>query len=736
MIDKIIKVAGLFLLFILDFSVVQSQTIEKSNNNLLVKSDYYQLSFNLISGTIDYLFPNGTFLKNTKVFFSDINSGEYSTEDFSKHRYLIEENKDAIGESTIISFIHEEESKPLRLIQYITVYKNQPYILSSVIAESKNDSVGLESNNISPLTTNASGDIFVSGTKPRMLDVPFDNDNWVKYLTVDLNSMDSKGEGYELTSLYDYEKMNGIVIGNLSHNFWKTGIKYSSAKIGGINSFAIYGGASTKDNPLLPKEFGGYDGTHDVVAHGTMQGRKIFSPLIFICYDDYINNAYNLYGQLNAKISGYLSWNKTAPFYWNSFGVENVLGHKGIIMPKGVTKVSDFIYSRENINKYADPILSIDSYDQSIYTTDVLKSIGKYGEKRNQQMGFYFIPFAVWTWKNSIETGKLQHTDEYIRSVTLKDSSGCTIVYKDGDFGAFPLDPTHPATRERIIAELQKAKAINARLLKIDFLSAGAMESSVRYNKNIRSGLEGYNYGMNMLKHLIDSILGEDIFITHAISPMFPHQYAHARFLSTDIYSHVRNDKKDFPSYGSTASSMISSSHLGWVHGTLLPYTNMDVIVMKNFQNNPDISEKDLKIRLYTMITMGSVFGDGTDFRDEEAKRRAKKYLDNENVCKFFSDPKAFLPLKVSDGLTEDQQLSFYLPEDTIIISAFNFSDKEKYRSTFNRNRIGLKNKKYIIKDFLTNNVLSEWKQDEEEFTVEVNLEDAALLKLYPVNDI
>ena len=136
------------------------------------------------------------------------------------------------------------------------------------------------------------------------------------------------------------------------------------------------------------------------------------------------------------------------------------------------------------------------------------------------------------------------------------------------------------------------------------------------------------------------------------------------------------------------------------------------------------------------MITMGSVFCDGTDFRDEEAKRRAKKYLDNENVCKFFSDPKAFLPLKVSDGLTEDQQLSFYLPEDTIIISAFNFSDKEKYRSTFNRNRIGLKNKKYIIKDFLTNNVLSEWKQDEEEFTVEVNLEDAALLKLYPVNDI
>ncbi|MCH5685311.1 hypothetical protein LWM68_14280 [Niabella sp. W65] len=114
--------------------------------------------------------------------------------------------------------------------------------------------------------------------------------------------------------------------------------------------------------------------------------------------------------------------------------------------------------------------------------------------------------------------------------MTLKDNHGKTIVYKDGEFGAFPLDPTHPATRQRIIVELEKAKAIGARFLKIDFLTAGALESATRYDKNVRSGLQAYNIGMSILKQLIDSILGPDIFITQAISPTFPSQYTHIRF--------------------------------------------------------------------------------------------------------------------------------------------------------------------------------------------------------------
>jgi len=348
-------------------------------------------------------------------------------------------------------------------------------------------------------------------------------------------------------------------------------------------------------------------------------------------------------------------------------------------------------------------------------------------------MGFYFIPFAIWTWKSSIDNNKLQHTDEYIRDVSLKDNNGKTIIYKDGDFGAYPLDPTHPATRQRIIAELQKAKAIDAKFLKIDFLSAGALESSVRYNKNIGSGLQGYHYGMKMLKHLVDSILGTDIFITQAISPTFPSQYTHARFLSTDIYSHFRDDLPGFPHHGSTATSMVTNSHLGWMQGTILPYSNLDVLVMKNFQKNSDLSERDIKVRLFSLMTLGSILGDGSDFRNPLAAERSKKYLDNKNVCDYFTTPVAFVPIKISDGLTQDQQLSFYLPGDTVLLSSFNFDLNRVYDQPLNREQLKLKkNISYLIKDFLTDKVVGKIDAAQTSFSWATEKADARMVKIIP----
>lgn len=569
----------------------------------------------------------------------------------------------------------------------------------------------IQSNYFSPLAILPESDAngFVSGSEPRFMDMPYDNDNWTKLLTVNWSDKIRSGTGYGFTSLYDYETLKGLVIGNVTHDFWKTGIQYSLGnKKGQIDSLIIYGGASTPDNKSLPNEYGGYDGTHDVVAHGSMEGEMIFSPLIFLCGSEDITTAFKEYGNVNAKISGALKWNGNAPVYWNSFGVEDVLGHRKTMLPDGVAKISKFLYNLKNFNAHTKPVLSIDSYDQGIYTTQVLKAIGEYGEKNKQQMGFYFIPFAIWTWKSGIDKDKLQHTDYYIRDISLKDNTGKTIIYKDDEFGAFPLDPTHPATRQRIIVELQKAKAIDARFLKIDFLSAGALETPKHYNRNIRSGLQAYTYGMKTLKHLIDSILGPDIFITQAISPTFPSQYTHARFLSTDIYSHFRDDLPDFPHHGSTASSMITNSHLGWMQGTILPYSNLDVLIMKNFQKNADLSERDIKVRLFSLMTLGSILGDGSDFRNSLAAERAKKYLNNKNVSDYFVAPKAFIPIKLSDGLTQDQQLCFYLPGDTVLLSTFNFDLNREYIQSLTKDQLGLKkNTIYLVKDFLTDELVN-----------------------------
>lgn len=733
MIQKAGLIILLFVLMIPHKSY--SQAIKESADEVILSSDSYTLRLDLKKGTADFTFPNGSYLKNTVATLQLKDGASFSSAGFSHHSHRISEIRDITGMGKSISFIHSNNNEDMQLVQYITVYNDQPHIMLGVAAKTQNKVI--ESNYIAPLAVlpQHSGSMYIAGEAPRLADMPFDNDNWTKLLTVNWNDSIRSGTGYEFTSLYDYGTLSGLVIGNLTHDFWKTGIRYTlSATKGFLDSLIVYGGAATPDNKRLPNEYGGYDGTHDVVAHGSMRGTSIFAPLLFLCASGNITTAFREYGRMNAKISGSLNWKGNAPVYWNSFGVEDVLGYRKIMMPSGVAKISDFLSGLKNFSSHSLPVLSIDSYDQGIYTTDILKSISQYAGKHRQQMGFYFIPFAIWTWKSGIDRDKLQHTDAYIRDVTLKDNNGKTIIYKEGDFGAYPLDPTHPATRLRIITELQKARAIGAKFLKIDFLTAGALETPRHYDPNVRSGLQAYNKGMKMLQHLIDSILGPDIFITHAISPAFPHQFAHARFLSTDIYSHFRDDMDGFPHHGSTASSMISNAHLGWMQGTLLPYSNLDVLVMNNFQNNPAISEKDIRVRLFSLITLGSILGDGSDFRKPVAKERAKLFLDNKNIADYFAAPEAFEPLQLPDGLKQDQQISFYLPGSTVLVSAFNFHQQHDFIQEIDRKRLGLKqNTKYMVQDFLTDQVVGHVAPDQPYVKITVPIADAILIRLVPV---
>lgn len=179
---------------------------------------------------------------------------------------------------------------------------------------------------------------------------------------------------------------------------------------------------------------------------------------------------------------------------------------------------------------------------------------------------------------------------------------------------------------------------------------------------------------------------------------------------------------------------MITNAHLGWMQGTILPYSNLDVLVMKNFQKNADLSERDIKVRLFSLMSLGSILGDGSDYRNKLAAERAKKFLDNKNVADYFAAPKAFTPLKLPDGLSQDQQLSFFLPGDTVLISAFNFNLKKEYIQQVSRQSARLKkNVDYLVTDFLTGKVSGTITSGKENFEVNVAPADAVMLQLIPV---
>ena len=710
---------------------LRAQTVKEYPDSVVVADGSVSVVLHTAGGAIDYHFSGGIDLYNTVGYVVDTRAGLLLTTGLAQHPYSTEAVHDSLGDGVRINIRHMDDQHAISLLQRITLYGGRHWVLCDLTAAGGAGQAMVETRNICPLAILPSrqGRLSIAGSEPRILDEPFDNDDWVG--VVERHWPDAAGISYEFSAVYDNAAFNGLVVGSLQHDCWKTGIVYHAGAVRGlVDSLLVYGGAATPDVPSLPRAYGGRDGTHDVLPHGTLIGATVTSPLIYLAGGPDVRAAFVDYGRVGALINGRLDWKGYAPVYWNSFGVEGVLGYEKVMMPPGVAKISDYLHGLDDFSRYAPPVLSIDSYDGDIYTTELLASLSKYAKKNGQQLGFYFGPFVVWAWKNSIDQTKLPGSNTPLSEVVLKDGQGKPIAYKDGDWGAYPLDPTHPATRQYMIYQLQKGKAIHAQFLKIDFLTAGALESSTRSDPAIRTGMQAYDYGMKLLKHLIDSILGPDIFITEAISPMFPSQYAHTRFVSTDVYSHLRDDEKGFPSWGSTEASLATGSHLSWVQGTLWPFTNGDVCIMQHFQKNPDLSEQEIRARLYALMVMGSVLGDGSDFRQPLAASRGRKYLDDPKLCAFFSRPRAFVPLKYADGDGFDQQMVFYLKDS--LLGVFNFNTREAYACRFTLDSLGLKKGRYLLREFLTGAVLATVAEGQNEFSLTVPPGDAIMAELIP----
>jgi len=623
---------------------------------------YAVVTADTATGVVNIRFASGQTVDNATAYVVDLRAGRVSTTDCRRHACRV-------TDGYALTVTHTGNAAGLTLIQHITL-QGEGLLLDLEVKGAA------ETRHISPLAAV----IHTPGTARRLLDVPFDNDDWVHILEqrppANPAAFPVCGMSYEYTTIYDSATLAGLVLGSVTHDFWKTGIAY---RMGQADTLDVFGGVSTPDDPSKPLDEG-RDGTHDHAPHVTMLGPILRSPKIYIAAGKDVRPITKTYGEVNAKINGRLAWNGPAPVYWNSFGVEGVLGYGHVMMPDGVKQVSDVIKTLDRFNRAA--VLSIDSYDQGVYSTETLKGLKDYAAKNRQRIGFYFAPFAQWYWKDRIASAPLAQA-------ILKDSAGNPIAYKDGDWAAFALDPTHPAVRDYLVGQLEKAKTIGATFIKIDFLSAGTQESPTHANPAIRTGIQAFNYGMRLLRHLSDSILGPDIFYTEAISPLFPSQYTHARFISTDIYSHLRDDQTGFPNWGSTEYSLALGSHMTWTQGTLWPYTNLDVTIMEHFQKNPTLTETEVKVRLLALVAMGSILGDGSDLRSPLALERARQYLNNPKVCAYFAHPRAFTPLQWADGPGFDQQLVFTLGTGAkgragapTLLALFNFSRKSPLEYT------------------------------------------------------
>src|SRR6185312_5916301 len=80
----------------------------------------------------------------------------------------------------------------------------------------------LQANWMGPVVVDATGGVDIGVTNDnRALVVPFDNDGFVRYNAMPMNS---SGTSYEVGAFYDNTTRNGLVVGSVTHGTWKTGI--------------------------------------------------------------------------------------------------------------------------------------------------------------------------------------------------------------------------------------------------------------------------------------------------------------------------------------------------------------------------------------------------------------------------------------------------------------------------------------------------------------------------------
>jgi len=580
------------------------------------------LKYDKTSGDADYIYQGTTILEH-------VNSVAYLDKKISGKNYqecAIEKTpvKDAYGTGVCFTITRRETGIP-SLIQHFYLYDNKDYFLVDIEVS---DSAELASNYLCPVSTIRGYDSPVLGNgDDRVLIVPFDNDKWVRYRSASLRGGVNSNE---VTAVYNAGTRHGIVIGSVEHDVWKSGIRVESDKPDNISRIEFYTGAAG-------------EATRDVLPHGKVKGLRIRSPKVLFGYFQDWRDGMEEFGRACAVSAPPLAWNLGKPFGWNSWGKMEF----GITCQK-VLEVSDFFKNNLQNNGFENDSIVYIGMDSgwSLMTDEQLAEIVQHCKANHQKVGIYFTPFSDW--------GKNPEREiEGAPGYRCKDA----YLYANGHIqnsiaGGWAMDPTHPAIQQRIKYFADKFKKAGFEYLKLDFLTHGALEADSYFDKNVTTGMQAYNAGM---KYVMEQMKG--MYITEAISPLFPTQYAHSRRIACDAWASMEDTEY-----------VLNALTYGWWLNKIYTYNDPDYFMLES------ASDGENRARITSTAITGIVMC-GDDFSQvsglKETADKAKKWMTNKEIMQMARECKSFRPV---NGNTDIADFVFtYNTGKDLYIAAFNY---------------------------------------------------------------
>ncbi len=503
----------------------------------------------------------------------------------------------------------------------------------------------LQSRWMGPLVMDVAGGVDI-GTYAdgRALIVPFDNDSF----TFSYNAMpiNNSGMSYEVSAFYDNTTRNGLVVGSVTHDTWKTGVYFQGAN-NRLNVLNIFGGQTSSD-------------TRDTSDHGLVKGNTIVSPMAFVGFGPDWRAMMEVFADANAGQMPRLNWTGGVPFGWNSW-----YAYGTGVTYSNATSASSFIRNNLQTNQFNNQgvvSINLDSFWSNLSGAE-LQQFASYCHSNGQRAGIYWTPFVYWgtasQGSNSLMTGSgtYKWSDAFLRT-----PAGDPQTLDNG----IALDPTHPGSRQMTAYYMNYFISRGFDFLKLDFLTHGALEG-VHYDTNVMTGIQGYNQGM---QYLLSQNNGR-MFLSAAISPIFPYQYAHSRRIYCDASTSI----------GDTAATMQAVSYGWWINGRLYQFNDPDM--MKFSGGTPNENQS----RLINCAIAGTVLLNSDDLASASGQQLARSCLTNANINEVGRAGVSFKPV---EGNTGTNSADVFVREDgsTWYVAAFNYTSTSVVK-TLNLLRMG-----------------------------------------------
>lgn len=630
-------------------------SLPKNSQDIVLKNNEVSVTVNQRSGALNVVWRDGSKLIGVASGAQLQDGRSLSTTSYATHELELAPASEGAANGQHKYTIRSSSPGMPALLQHIWLFDGKPSL--AIEAELAPEVSNVGTRHFAAVQLKGSEAIQVSNSSAlRVLHVPFDNDMWFRYDSMAVSGM-KDGNLYssaEATAIYDNDSRQGIILGSITHDTWKTAIDVS-ATAGRLTSLDIYGGITSPTGVRTE--------THDIVPHGIVHGEHVKSPRIFIgSFHDW-RDGLEAYGKANAEQQPPLGWSQGAPMGWNSWAaygdkisyqrylsaaayVRDTLVPQGFGR-NGVVYINlDAFWSRLDAVQLADAVSEI-------------KAMGG-SDGLHFKPGIYWTPFAYWS----------DDLDEFVegtgmkyryRDILLKAPDGTFLPKVDG---GRPIDPSHPGTRARTAFYIRKFKELGFAYLKLDFLSHGALEG-VHYDPSVQTGIQAYNLGM---KQIVDENQNQ-MFLSLSIAPLFPSGYGHARRLSCDTKGHIGGGDQ-------STEYMLNSLTYGWWTDKNLYITDPDHVVLGDKADLGARNTTEGESRLLSAIISGGMILDSSRLADDpQGRELAKEVYKNRNLFAVASEGKVFRPI---EGNTGNQATAVFTRPSShgYYLALFNYDDK------------------------------------------------------------